>query len=151
MLHTTPRRRCAPTTTDRGTALVLVPALLLVLMALGAIAIDGAVLHSAHRSVHRTVSAAADDAASSIDEAEVYRSGRVSIDPGSAERVAAARIAAASLPGELAAPVDVRVIDDAQVVEVTVRVDVPKVLSVPFRTRSKVETIEVTARARMRS
>lgn len=148
MLLTTPRRRCAPTD-ERGTALVLVPALLLVLIALGAIAIDGAVLHSAHRSVHRTVSAAADDAAASIDDTELYLRGRLAVDPDTARRVATARIEAASLPGDRLGPIEVTVLDDGRSVQVSIRVAVPKVLALSLRPERPTETIEVSARARM--
>ncbi len=82
---------------------MLVPALFLIVMALAGLAIDSSVLHSAHRSVHRSVSGAADDAAAMIDERHLQMTGELRIDPERASRVAAAQMLAASLPGELVA------------------------------------------------
>lgn len=128
-MPSTPRRRSArPSADERATTLVLVPAMTLVVMALGAVAVDLSLLHAAHRDVHRVVSAAADDASAVLDERELQVSGRVVIDPVGARGVAEAHLAAARLPGELVGPVDVRITDDRTSIEVKVVVDVPHVL-----------------------
>lgn len=79
-------------TDDRASAVVLAPALVLVLLVLGAIAVDLSLVHTARRSAHRSLSAAADDAAAMIDSREFQRSGSVQLDPAAAERVALAHL-----------------------------------------------------------
>lgn len=77
---------------ERATALMLAPALVLVVLVLGAIAVDLSLVHAARRSAYRSLSAAADDAAAMVDSAEFQRSGEVRIDPASAERVVRAHL-----------------------------------------------------------
>ena len=91
------RRRSAAA--ESASALALVPALLLVFLCLGGIAIDLSLVHGAHRGAHRTLSSAADDAAAMIDTSELQLSGELRIDPGDAERVVLAHLRLADLPG----------------------------------------------------
>lgn len=88
-------RRLIPTSarrTESGTALMLMPALVLVLLVLGAIAVDLSLLHSARRSAYRSLSAAADDAAAMVDAREFQRTGDVRLDAEAARRVARAHL-----------------------------------------------------------
>lgn len=71
---------------------MLAPALVLVVLVLGAIAVDLSLVHAARRSAYRSLSAAADDAAAMVDSAEFQRSGEVRLDPDSAERVVRAHL-----------------------------------------------------------
>ncbi len=137
-------RRCQ----ERATALILVPTLLLVMMSLGGIAIDMSMLHGAHRSVHRTASAAADDAASMIDRAELQVSGQLRIDASAARALAIAEVQSASLPGELVGPVDVVVGDDGATVTVALRVRIGHVMlqAVPGAPDHEVVSVRVTGR-----
>ena len=80
---------------------MLVPSLMLVLIALTGIAIDLTLLHLSHRSLHRAVSAAADDAASMIDERHLQLSGELRIDEQRATTVAMARMGIADTPGRI--------------------------------------------------
>ena len=73
---------------DRGSVLALVPAGFLVLIALGALAVDSAVAYQGQQQLHDTLVAAANDAASSaIDHSAFYGSGSVVISLPVAQQV----------------------------------------------------------------
>jgi hypothetical protein len=107
---------------ERASALVLAPALVLVLIVLGGMAVDLALVRSARRALDDSVAAAADDAAGMLDERRLLVDGTVLIDPAAARRVAEARLGTTRLTGRVAA---VRV--DVRGTEVRVEAD----LSVP--------------------
>lgn len=109
---------------ERATTLVLVPAMMLVFIVLGAIGVDMSAMHMCHRRIHTAVSLAADDAAGMLDEVAMQTEGSVRIDPRRAHRVAVAHIAAADLPGELAGEPLVQVSSDGRRVEVEVSIAV---------------------------
>ena len=154
MPRTTRRRPPAPSgevrrhATERATALMLVPAMTLVFLALGGIAVDLTMLHGAHRSVHRVVSAAADDAAGMIDAREVQATGSIQIDAEAAHRVAVAHLTAAELPGELVAA-EVLVAPDLRSLDVRAVVRVEHVMLRALPAVGDDETLSVTARARL--
>lgn len=77
---------------ERSTALMMAPALVLIVLVLGAIAVDLSLVHAARRSAYRSLSAAADDAAAMVDAAEFQRSGEVHVDPDAATRVVRAHL-----------------------------------------------------------
>ncbi|HEX2849573.1 MAG TPA: hypothetical protein VHN98_03435 [Acidimicrobiales bacterium] len=76
---------------DDGSVLMLVPAAVLVLLILGAIAVDSAVVFLAERDLsNRTAAAANDIAGSAADEASFYRGGgEIRLDPPTADAYAA--------------------------------------------------------------
>ncbi len=86
---------------ERGTAMVLVPTMALVVFALAGLAIDLSLVHSAHRALHRSVSAAADDAAAMIDQRHLQMTGELRVDTTAAQRIVEAHLATATLPGDL--------------------------------------------------
>ena len=80
---------------SRGSALLLLPAAVLALLVLGAIAVDSAVVFTAQRQVADAAAAAANDAAArAVDADDFYRCGAVRLDAGAARRSVAATIAA---------------------------------------------------------
>ena len=82
------RLRRRQTSRDRGSVLALVPAGFLVLVALGALAVDSAVTYLGQQNLHDTLVAAANDAASSaIDHSAFYSSGSVVISLPAAQQV----------------------------------------------------------------
>lgn len=89
---------------ERGSALMLAPALVLVLAVLGGLAVDTAVAHSTQRDLYRTLSAAADDAAGMLDQHRLQADGTVTLDEAAAERVALAHLGV--LRGSLGAGAD---------------------------------------------
>lgn len=129
---------------------MLVPAMTLVVVALAGIAVDLSALHSAHRSLHRSVSAAADDAAAMIDQRHLQLTGEVRIDAAAAQRVTAAHLATVSLPGEL---VELRTdVDRARgTVTVTATVVVRRILLPASVSSGRDESLHVSARARVRA
>ena len=81
--------------TERGSALALVPAGFLVLILLGAMAVDSAVSYLGQQQLHDALTAAANDAASAaIDNATFYSSGRIVIDASTAATVVCESVAA---------------------------------------------------------
>lgn len=153
-----PRRRPAPgrdpvtagrrphVPRERGTALVLVPAITLVLLCLAAIAIDLSLVHAVHRDAHRTVSAAADDAAAMIDERRLQLTGELEIDPARAERVVRAHLGSADLAGELS---EVDITTDDTTVDVSAVVHAPHVVLPALPGRDDSTRLVVTARGRL--
>lgn len=105
---------------------MLAPALVLVVLALGAIAVDMALVHTARRSAHRSLSAAADDAAAMVDGHRLHTAGEVTVDPERARRVALAHLGVLrdEAAAELGRPgfdvIDARVAVDTARAEVTV-------------------------------
>lgn len=80
---------------QRGSALLLVPAAILVLAVLGGIAVDSAVVFLAQRELGSATAAAANDAAgAAFAESPFYEGGRVELDIDAARRVAAASMRA---------------------------------------------------------
>jgi Flp pilus assembly protein TadG len=131
---------------ERGTALVLVPAMVLVLLCLAAIAIDMSLVHAVHRDAHRVASVAADDAAAMIDERQLQVSGDLVIDPERAEQVVRAHVASVRLAGEL---VDVEVRPRATTVDVQLTVDAPHVVLPSFPGRDDSTRLVVIGRGRL--
>ncbi len=74
--------------------LMLVPALVLVLVVLAAIAVDSAAVFLGQRQLGDAAAAAANDAASALSDQSFYRAGTVDLDPTVARRVADASLAA---------------------------------------------------------
>lgn len=80
---------------ERGSVLVLVPVGFLVVMLLGAIAVDSAAAYLGQRQLTDALAAAANDAATAgISNATFYRSGRVTLDLATIEAIACRSIEA---------------------------------------------------------
>lgn len=107
---------------DRGTVAMLVPAAVLIVLVLSAIAIDLSVRSMAQRRLYQIVAAAADDAAAQIDTREYRISGERRISSVRARSVATAAVSVAELPGALDGPIEVRVTDRRVEVQAAVRV-----------------------------
>jgi Flp pilus assembly protein TadG len=131
---------------ERGTVLVVVPALTLVMFSLTAIALDLTLVHSAHRSIQQVASSAAEDAAGVIDERQLQQLGALAIDAERAREVATARIRSASLPGTLIA---VRVDPTDTTVDVTLRVRVQHIVLGAFGRGDRSTTLRVSGRGRL--
>jgi hypothetical protein len=123
--------------------------MLLVLICLGGMAIDLSVLHAAHRSAHRVISAATDDAAAALDDDALQRTGALRIDPAEAHRLVAAHLAYGGLPGRLAEPPSVRVDPSGQLVTVSVELEVEHVMLRALPTHAGTEQLHVEATARL--
>ena len=106
---------------ERGSALMLMPAAVLVFVVLGAIAVDFAVAFLGEREVSNAAAAAANDAAgAALDRDRFYADGAVRLDPRAADRVGRAAVAAAGLEDLREVDVRVEVAADAPVVTVIV-------------------------------
>jgi Flp pilus assembly protein TadG len=102
---------------ERGSALTLVPAGVLVLIVLGAVALDLSIAFLGERELANATAAAANDAASALDEDALRAGDQLVLDPRRADIVARRSLAARGRT-----PVDVdRVAVDVDGVRVTVR------------------------------
>jgi len=78
---------------------MLVPAAVLVLVILGAIVVDSAVVFLAHRELNNRAAAAANDSAAvAFDDASYYADGHVCLDAEAVEDVVASAFAPQQLP-----------------------------------------------------
>ena len=106
---------------ERGSALMLMPAAVLVFLVLGAIAVDFAVAFLAEREVSNAAAAAANDAAgAALDRDRFYDDGVVRLDAARATSVGRSAVAAAGLDDLDDVDVRVQVSPGAPVVTVTV-------------------------------
>jgi len=110
------------------------------------VAVDLTAIHAAQRSLYRTVSAAADDAAGMVDRRRIQQDGVVVVDPEAARRVVRARLATADLPGTVD---EVLVATDATSVEVTVRVRIEHLFLGVVPGVADTGTVPVRVRARL--
>ena len=143
--NSTQPRLHAATRPSRGTALMLVPASILVFFVLGSIAIDLTAVFLAQRSV----SAAADDAAAMLDTRLIQQNGELRIDIAAAERVARAHISARVPAASLRGPVIVIVSTDRKSIEVRITVRVPHIMMRALPGRSAYEDLTVTSAGRI--
>ena len=143
---------------ERSTALMLAPALLLVVITLGAIAVDLSLLHAAKRSAYRSISAAADDAASMVDSSHLLRTGEVRLDGEAATRVALAHMGLLEEPPDgVPAPVFEFTGDptiafpagEPNVVEITATVEVDHILLAAVPGMADSTTFQIETRGRM--
>jgi len=117
------RRRSAWASKDAGSALMLLPAAVLVMVVLGALVVDQAHIFLAQRQLASAAQAAATDAVSQLDSAAFYRTGAVALDPTAADRVAVGSVADQSLDGlQLEGPPMVVVVGRQVCVALTARV-----------------------------
>lgn len=111
---------------ERGSALMLMPAAVLVLIVLGSLALDAAIVFLGERTVADLAAGAANDAAvAGLAEPVFYRCGALRLDPARSERVVSEAIAARSNAGvrdPQATGIDLDVDEQARLVRVTVTV-----------------------------
>ncbi len=80
---------------QEGSVLLLFPAAILVVIVLAAIAVDVSIAFLGQREVANATVAAANDAAGvGVSNRDFYRHGRLQLDPGTVEQVAAERVRA---------------------------------------------------------
>jgi hypothetical protein len=114
-------RPAASRGTDRGSALMLMPAGVLVVLILASIAVDMSVVHLRKRQALDLAAAAANDAATAAADPGSLRTGDFRLDPALARTVVDGVVAASELAPALAADPVVVVTDDG--VEVTLAVE----------------------------
>lgn len=128
---------------DRASVLMLMPAAILIVFLLGAIAVDSAIVYLEQRQAYNVAFDAANDAAGAgLDRDLVRSTGQFVYDPGRVREVAAATVAASE--ADDLSLVSARI--DAGVVEVVVDVRVQRLFGQAFGGRAA-ETIRVVARA----
>lgn len=109
---------------QRGSVLALMPAAVLIFIALGSIAVDSALTYLGEREVSNLASAVANDAATEgVDVTRFYATGEVVLDPVKVQRVADAALARSDLDHLLGLTIETEVVGtDNVVVRVRARV-----------------------------
>lgn len=133
---------------ERATTLLLFPAAVMVLMVLGAIAVDLGIVGSARREMIRVVGTAADDAADRLD-LDRLRAGELGvIDFPAARDQILADLAAADLPGDPMGAPTVEPGPDPATVIIAVTRRIPHVFgrAVPGIPESEVVTVRLVGR-----
>jgi hypothetical protein len=96
-------RRSGPS--DRGSALMLMPAAVLIVLLLGAVAVDLAVVQMRQRTAVGAAASAANDAVTyGLDQAALRRGDGYRLDPARVEQAVAESIESSGLADDLAAP-----------------------------------------------
>ena len=130
---------------ERGSVLMLMPAAVLIMLVLGSIAVDHAVVFGAQRDLVATAQAAANDAASLGVDIDVLRTtGEVDVDEGEMARAVAQ--ATAIVPRGTS--VDWRL--EGDVVVVTLHREVPLVFAPAVPGGHRTQPVEATATAELR-
>lgn len=130
--------------------LMLMPAAIIVLFVLGAIAFDFAHLHTATHELQSAAEAAAQDAVTDgIDPAGVHRDGSVVLDPLRVQRSVELVIATQATELHLVAPPEVEIVGPQQVrVTLTARIAYVFAPSLPGVPRDAVVRASATASVR---
>ena len=118
------------TSRERGSVLLLMPAAVLIVIVLGAIAVDATVVFLGEREASSLATAAANDAATAIDDAVLRDGGGFVLDEDRARRVAASAVAGTSsgLDG-LSVEVTFPTVAGEPAVRVVVRGEVDRILT----------------------
>lgn len=133
---------------ERASTLLLFPAAVLVLMVLGAIAVDLGILSGARRDLIRSVGAAADDAAARLS-VDRLRAGELgAIDLQEAHQQVLADLALDGLPGSAVGTPRVALGPGADTIEVEVTRRIPHVFgrAVPGLPEDELVTVRLTGR-----
>ena len=132
---------------ERASALMLVPAGVLVLLVLAAIAIDSAAILLAQRELaHKTAAVANDIATLALDDDELYGTGRVAIDAGVAEEFVE-RAFAAPTQGVRSVQAAVEVSPDGRTISIEARAEVPWFFARVLPTADDVAVVEAVSTA----
>lgn len=87
---------CRVWRSDGGSVLLLMPAAVLIVMVLGAVAVDAAVVYLGERQASDLAASVANDAAALLDEARFYEDQQVCLVVSDVDRFAGARLLAVS-------------------------------------------------------
>jgi hypothetical protein len=130
---------------DGGSVLMLVPAAVLIVLVMAAIAVDMSLLHLRRRQAHDLAAAAANDAATAAADQAALRDGDYVLDEDAAGRVAVAVVEASDRAPEIASAPQVRIVGEVVEVEVALEADYIFAGVVPGAPDGR--TVRATARA----
>lgn len=117
------RRRLRQATGDRGSALMLLPAGVLVVLVLASIAVDMALVQMRQRQAFDLAASAANDAATAGVDLNSVRAGTYVLDPAATAASVERSVAASQLAQYLAGAPDVEVTPDTVSVTITLTAD----------------------------
>ena len=140
--------RLTPTEPERGSALMLMPAGLLIVLVLASIAVDMSLVHLRKRQAFELAAAAANDAATAgADQGRLRTTQTYVLDPERARAVVADVVAASELAPQLARPPVVTVTGAGVRVELALEADYIFADVVPGAPDGMVVTASATATA----
>lgn len=138
-----------PHRSERGSVLMLMPAAVLIVVVLGAIAVDLSVVRLGQRELIAAAADAANDAATfGIDQRALRAGAPPTVDPARADDAVRASLDAKGLLDDLAAPPEVTVTDDGTV-EVRLVRRVPYVFAKALPGTDAAATVRGTGAARL--
>jgi hypothetical protein len=141
--------RIAAPARDRGSALMLMPAGLLIVLVLASIAVDMSLVHLRKRQAFELAAAAANDAATAgVDQGSLRTTYAYVLDPERTRAVVGDVVAASELSSQLAGPPVVTVTDAGVRVELALEADYIFADVVPGAPDGTVVTASATATAR---
>jgi hypothetical protein len=138
-----------PVGADRGSVLMLMPAAILIVLVLGAIAVDLTAIRLGQRELIAAAGDAANDAVTvGLDESALRRGDGYRIDPGRAETAVLAALDAKGLLDDLAEPPTV-IVSGTDTVEVRLARRVPHVFARALPGGADDELVRATVTARV--
>ena len=142
---TAPRRR-PRRSGQRGSVMMLMPAAVLIVLLLGAISVDSAIVFLAQRQAHNVATDAANDAAgAAIDLEQLRNEGTVVLDVDRARQVARDAVLAADVDG---LTLDAVRVEGPDTVAVTVTVEVRRLSGTAFGADRRALSLTVRAQGR---
>lgn len=132
---------------DNGSVLPLLPACLLIVFVLAAVAVDLSLVQLRQRQALDVAASAADDAATLGADRESLRNGGYVLDPAATSAAVQAAVAASDLAPHLDAPPQVQVTGATVEVTLTVRAEHLFTGAIPGAARSTAVTATATATA----
>lgn len=141
------RRYGATTSPDRGSALILIPAWILILVLLGGIAVDTAAIHMAQRRGNRQLAMIVADASQIIDTGHLLETGEMRLHPAGAQRVVNELVDQTDFPGTLHSAPEVSIDTVAGTVTARLELQVPHIFLKAAPTASEYEIVPIQATA----
>lgn len=134
---------------DSGSVMMLFPAAILIVLLLGSIAVDAAIIHLRQRELLDAASAAANDAATlGIDSSTYQTSGEIHLDARLAEAAVRSSLDARDMTRHLSDAPVVRVNNSGEV-EVTLHTEARRLLGVIVPGASRKTEVAATGRSRL--
>lgn len=142
-----PQRHGGPIPPDRGSALILIPAWILILVLLGGIAVDTAAVHMAQRRGNRQLAMIVADAAQIVDTSHLLTTGDMQLHSEGAQRVVHELIEHTNFPGSLHSQPEVIIDVEAGTVTANLELQVPHIFLNAAPTTSDYEIVPIRATA----
>lgn len=133
--------------TQRGSALILIPAWILIMMMLGGIAVDTAAIHMAQRRGNRQLAAIVADASQILNTSHLLETGDMQVHPEGARRVITELIEQNEFPGIVHSNPHIEIDPATGIISVNMELEVPHIFLQAAPTAPEVAVIALQASA----